>query len=452
MKKFTCLAVACLLVVTLLSGCGENKDRPNPKNPVTVTMWHNYGGVMKDTMDALIDEFNGSVGKEQGVIINVTSIAAAKEQNEKLTMIAAGDPGAPEMPDIVTAYPSMALTLQNAGLLTELDGYFTETELDAYLPQFIAEGRLPDGKLYVFPTAKSTEVLYVNKTFFDRFSAEAGVTMDCFNSFEGIADASVKYYEWTDGQTPDVPSDGKTFFTADSWFNIAQVETAQLGGTFVGETALNTDTETYNKVWNFSVPPAITGGYAVPDGYSSDLSKTGEIVACIGSTAGILFYGDSVTYADTTTESVEYAVLPYPVFEGGEKLALQRGSGMVVAKSTPQKEYAAALFIKWFTEAERNMRFVSETGYLPVTKEAFEEKMTGEIGAMENPVIKMLLETAVKMYNEYDFIVAPNQDNFAALSGAYETSIKKAMRDGRQSVLGGEEANAVSDDLLNKFD
>jgi multiple sugar transport system substrate-binding protein len=346
----------------------------------------------------------------------------------------------------------MALTLQNAGLLTELDGYFTETELDAYLPQFIAEGRLPDGKLYVFPTAKSTEVLYVNKTFFDRFSAATGVTMDCFDSFEGIADASVKYYEWTDGQTPDVPSDGKTFFTADSWFNIAQVGTAQLGGTFVGEIALNTDAETYNKVWNFSVPPAIAGGYAVTDGYSSDLSKTGEIVACIGSTAGILFYGDSVTYADTTTESVEYAVLPYPVFGGGEKLALQRGSGMVVAKSTPQKEYAAALFIKWFTEAERNMRFVSETGYLPVTKEAFENvklEMRNEKLDFENAIVEMLFEVAVKTYNEYDFIIAPNQDNFAALSGDYETTIKKAMRDGRQSVLSGEQPAAVSGELFS---
>ncbi len=43
---------------------------------------------------------------------------------------------------------------------------------------------------------------------------------------------------------------------------------------------------------------------------------------------------------------------------------------MVVTTSTPQKEYASVVFLKWFTEAERNLRFSSLSGYLPVKKEA----------------------------------------------------------------------------------
>jgi multiple sugar transport system substrate-binding protein len=110
MRKLALFA-ACLLAVLILPGCSASRGKPDPKNPVTVTMWHNFGGVMKETMDVLIDEFNETVGREHGVTINVTSIAASKEQNEKLAMIAAGDPGAPKMPDIVTAYPSIAITL-----------------------------------------------------------------------------------------------------------------------------------------------------------------------------------------------------------------------------------------------------------------------------------------------------------------------------------------------------
>ncbi|MDR1603610.1 MAG: extracellular solute-binding protein, partial [Gracilibacteraceae bacterium] len=342
MKKILAALLSFCLLAGALSGCGS-KDGLDPNNPVTLTMWHNYGGAMKETMVTLIDEFNNTVGRERGVIVNVASIMASREQNEKLTMIADGTPGAPEMPDLVTAYPSMALTLHEAGLLAELDGYFTEGELEAFLPRFIEEGRLPDGKLYVFPVAKSTEALFVNKTFFDRFAADTGVALDSLATFEGIGAAAVKYCEW---------SGGKTFFTADSWFNIAQVGTAQLGGTFVGDASLNTEADAFKRIWDFSVLPAAVGAYAVVDGYSSDLYKTGEIVACIGSTAGVLFYGDTVIYADNTDESIESIVLPYPVFEGGRKIALQRGAGMVVAKSGPQKELAAAVFLKWLTASE----------------------------------------------------------------------------------------------------
>jgi len=158
-----------------------------------------------------------------------------------------------------------------------------------------------------------------------------------------------------------------------------------------------------------------------------------------------------VIYEDNTSEPIESIVLPYPVFEGGEKVALQRGAGMVVAKSDANKELAAVIFLKWFASPEQNMRFVSETGYLPVTKEAFEQKMSGEIEAVENPVVKMLLEAAVKTYNEYEFITAPNVPDIDAMSGAYETDIKAAMTKGRQQVLEGADAAEVSEALLQDF-
>ena len=41
---------------------------------------------------------------------------------------------------------------------------------------------------------------------------------------------------------------------------------------------------------------------------------------------------------------------------------------MIVTKSTKEKEYASVEFLKWLTAPEQNIKFVSETGYLPVTK------------------------------------------------------------------------------------
>ena len=449
-RKILILLLSLALLCATVTGCSSGV-RLNPKNPVTITMWHNYGGQMQNTMDQLIDEFNSTVGKEKGIIVSVTSISAFRDVEEKLRMIAEGDPGAPEMPDITPAYPRNAMLLSEYELIIGLDEQFTEEELGAYLPQFVDEGRLPDGKLYVFPFAKSTEVLFVNQTLFDRFAADTGVTLESLATFEGIAQAAITYARWTDDQTPDIPGDGAAFYTADSWFNIAMVGTKQMGADFVAEDTLRTHDDTHRRVWDFAVQPALSGGFAVVDGYSSDLSKTGEIICSTGSTAGILFYGDSVTYPDNTTEAVTYTVLPYPTFTGGEKIALQRGSGLVVARSTPEKEYAAALFLKWFTQPLQNMRLVASTGYLPVTREAFEKNMKEEIGAIENSNVKRLLEAATQMYSAYDFITAPNYDSFDAMSKEYETAWKEALREGYARVEAGESPEAVGQELWQAF-
>jgi multiple sugar transport system substrate-binding protein len=419
MKK-RCIALAALLLLSvLLAACGKTGGL-NPKRPVTLTLWHNFGGQMQATMDAHIGEFNATIGKEKGIVISVTSISGSAAIQEKLTMIAAGDPGAPEMPDITTCYPATATLLAEKGLLAPVDGYFTDAELSGYLPRFLEEGRLSDGKLYVFPFAKSTEVLFLNQTLFDKFSAATGVTAGSLSTLEGIADAATAYYRWTDEQTPGVPNDGRAFFAVDSFFNLAQVGMEQMGTSLFQGEELRLDTPEFARIWDAVFEPAVKGGYARYDGYSSDLSKTGDILCSMGSTAGILFYGEEITYPNNTKERVEYAVLPYPIFEGGEKVAIQRGGGFAVAKSTPEKEEAAALFLKWFTAPEQNMRFVASTGYLPVTGQAFLNHMEREIAENGNPNIQKLLRTATVVHEEYDFYIPPTFDAFNTISGRME--------------------------------
>ncbi|WP_195276411.1 extracellular solute-binding protein [Anaerotruncus rubiinfantis] len=425
LKHFTVLLVALAL---LTAGCAKaaGKSPLNPKEPVTVSMWHNFGGEMQTTIDALIDEFNSTVGRDQGIIINVTAITSSAELQKSLNMIASGDPGAPAMPDIATAYPKTAILFQQKGMLANLDDYFTEEELAGYVPQFVEEGRIGDG-LYVFPISKSTEILYLNQTLFDQFAVENQVTMECFSTFEGLADAAQKYYDWTDAKTPDVPNDGKAFYAADSWVNLAQAGMRQQGDSLFDAENLNLDGDSYRRIWEAVCPPAITGAFAIYDGYSSDLSKTGDLVCSTGSSAGILFYGDTITHPDGRVERVEYSILPFPVFEGGEKIAIQRGNGMMVSKSDLTHEYASAVFLRWFTAPEQNMRFIASTGYLPVSKEAFENRMETEIERVEDYRIKKMLVAVTEMYRDYQFFVAPVFEGFDSMSKAYEQDFKQRM-------------------------
>ncbi|MBE6114942.1 MAG: extracellular solute-binding protein [Erysipelotrichaceae bacterium] len=423
------LSVGVMLIA--LCGC-SNKSLLDPKDPVTLTMWHNYGGDMQATMDILIDEFNSTIGKEQGIVINVTTISSSAELNKSLDMIANGDPGAPEMPDIFTGYPKEAIKFQEKGMLVDLDDYFTKEELELYVESFVEEGRIADGGLYVFPIAKSTEVLYVNQTLFDRFVTATGADPALLETFEGIAQLSLMYYNY---------SGGKQFYAADSWFNFSEVGMAQLNDSIFDGEALSLEGENYEYIFNTIYTPAVEGGVIIYDGYSSDLSKTGDLVCSTGSSAGILFYGDTITYNDGTVENVEYNILSYPTFENGSNVALQRGGGLMVSKSDEKSEYAASVFVKWITASTQNMKFIEKTGYLPVTKKAFEEDMIDHLENLEDVRIKKMLTSVLAMYEEYSFFTAPNYSSFDDDSDEYEEHFKSVLSDARYEYLAGKEVS-----------
>lgn len=432
MKKFLLLIFCLSITITCLTGC--NFVTLKSEDPVTLTMWHNYGGEMQEMMDLLIDEFNATTGKDKGININVTAISSSSDLNNSLEMIVNGDPGAPDMPDIFTGYPKVAMQFQEKGMLVNFDDLFTEKELSGYVDAFIEEGRLSDGGLYVFPIAKSTEVLYVNQTLFDEFSAATGADPQLLSTMEGISTLSQMYYEW---------SGGKHFFTSDSWFNLAEVGMVQLGDTLLDDTcALNLDNDSYRHIFNTIYPAATEGGIAVYDGYSSDLSKTGDIVCSLGSSAGILFYGNTITYADGTVRDVEYNILPYPVLENGEKWALQRGGGLMVAKTDTRKEKAAAEFIYWLTSLEQNMKFISQTGYLPVTKQAFESELTAHLESVSDERIYKMLSSVLSMYEEYTFFSAPNHPDLDESSSTYESVFTAVLQEGITAVQEGSPISA----------
>ncbi len=450
-RRITAMLLIVFIMALSASGC-KSASVLDPNNPVTITLWHNYGGQMMETMESLVKEFNETVGKEQGIFVNVTSVSSSSSIVKMLDMAANGDPGAPALPDITTCYPVTALMLKGKGLLTGLNAYFSDAELKGYLPAFLEEGYL-DGELYVFPVAKSTEVLFLDRTLFDRFSAATGVSLSSLNTFEGIAAAAEKYRVWTDSLTPGVENDGKAFYMPDSWFNLAQVGMEQLGESLVKDEKFYCSSAAFSRIFETLYLPAVTGGVAVSDSYSSELMKTGDLVCSTGSTAGVLFYGDSITYPDNTTEQVTFDILPYPVFEGGEKAAIQRGGGMCVFKSDEKREYAACAFIKWFTAAEQNGRFVASTGYLPVTDAAFESMVSAGSASAESENVAKLLATASEMLNTYRFYLPPVFDGFDEMGKAFASDLKLSALASREAYFsgGGSSVETLTEEALLAF-
>ena len=425
------------------------------KKTVALMIWHTYVEQMGDSFDALVQEFNDTKGAKEGIVVSVTVDTNASFLNEMLMASVKRDPGAPAYPDIALVYPGIAIELAKLGVLVDLGTLFTKNELDRYVPEFLEEGLLGGDTLYILPIAKSTEVLYVNRTLFDRFARDCGIQISQLATFEGILDAAEKYYEWTDAQTPDIPHDGKTFYYPDIPFNFAMLGFEQLGDSFIIDGKLNLNSPTFNRIWNSYFPRAVRGHVAIFDSYSSYLAMTGDIVCTTSTSAGAIFMPNTVIYADNTKEEVSFDILPFPVFEGGERIAVQRGGGMCILKSNAEKERAAALFLKWMTEPEQNLRFAASTGYMPVTKGALDILLEDKLEGIENENIRKTLKVIATMSKEYRFYVLPVFDGFAELQKKYVTSLISAAKDARLVYKRRQETMPIStfdfDASIRKF-
>ncbi|MGB4658275.1 MAG: hypothetical protein WBI07_03730, partial [Mobilitalea sp.] len=99
---------------------------------------------------------------------------------------------------------------------------------------------------------------------------------------------------------------------------------------------------------------------------------------------------------------------------------------------TKAKEYAAAVFLKWFTASAQNIRFISSTGYLPVTKDAFLYQLPNEMKNIADSKVKAMLTASINMYHEYDFFIPPTFDQFDTIGKEYETNLKEILLDAHE--------------------
>ncbi len=405
-----------------LAGCGE-KGPLDPKNPVSLTVWHYYNGSQQVAFDALVEEFNDTVGREQGIYVQSFSQGSVSDLETAVRDSIAGKVGADAMPDIFSSYADTAYEVEQAGALADLSGYLDEEELEQYVDSYIEEGRIAsDGSLRIFPTAKSTEIMMINKTDWEKFADATGASLDTLATMEGITATAQAYYEWTDSLTPDIPEDGKAFYGRDAVANFFIIGMQQLGVEIFqvenGAVTLNVPKEELYRLWENYYVPMVKGYFGAYGSFRSDDVKTGDILAYTGSTSSAMYFPDQVEQ-DNGSYDIEYIVMTAPVFEGGKQCAVQQGAGMVVSKSDEQHEYAAVEFLKWFTKTENNLEFGCVSGYLPVLKEASSvEKLDQVIAEQQLTVAPKTYDCLTAIFQEMDNMVLYTNKSFENGSAA----------------------------------
>lgn len=377
MKKNTMTTRLFLIGILLfqLSGC-KNDDivKLDPKNPTTIEIWNYYTGNILTTFNDKITEFNDTVGKEKGIIVESTSYANLTDLEKEVRAAAKNEVGSKELPNIFSSYADTAYELEKLGILANIETYFSKSDQNQYINGYIEEGRIGlNGELRIFPIAKSTEAFMINETDWLPFATAKGVTYNNLLTLEGLADVSKKYYEYTDALTEDILNDGKAFFGRDSMANLFIIASKELGIEIFevdkGNATINVNREIMKKIWDYYYIPFISGYYDAQNRFRSDDAKIGLILSYIGSTASASYFPTTVT-SDGTQHNVTAKVLPMPHFEGGARVQVQQGAGMVVTKATDKKEFACVTFLKWFTDVQTNIEFAAKSSYLPVKKDA----------------------------------------------------------------------------------
>ena len=439
MKKITSLILTFALTAVCFSGCSD-KLKPDADNPVTLTMWHVYGSQTKSPLNDAIDEFNDTVGRENGITVNVVSVTSSSAIDKALSASANGEPGTEDLPDLFTAYPRVAEIVGEDKLLC-WNNYFSSEELSLFRDEFVSEGYFGD-KLLMLPIAKSSEALFLNKTLFDRFSAETGVSIDTLKTFDGFFETANIYYDWSDGQN---------FTQINDFYNYAYIGMKAYGGEFIKDGKLNLNDEAFEQVWLPLSKSAIYGGICLDDGYAASRWKTVEIISNIGSTADILYQPEMVFYPDNTTENITSVSLTYPVFTSDKPVAVHRGGGLFAVKSDDErKNYGAYVFAKWLTEKENNLNFVTSTGYLPVTDGAFTE-LFSDTGIVETESYKNLYDMMNGMMDRFRLYSLPVYDNASDIQSDFEQNVKLVLKSAHNQYVertaNGEDKEAVLNEL-----
>ena len=191
------------------------------------------------------------------------------------------------------------------------------------------------------------------------------------------------------------------------------------------------DEDVMRRLWDNYYVPYVNGYFGAYGNFRSDDIRSGDIVACVGSSSSATYFPGEISRDDGSTYPIEGMVLPLPNFAGTEPMAVQQGAGMVISRSTEERERAAAEFLKWFTAPEQNLRFASASGYLPVTVQA--NAAAAVLAAAEaagqqmNDVLRESLEVGVEITGTYTLYTSrPFENGYAARQVAEHAMFDKA--------------------------
>ncbi len=400
--------MACSMGATLaLAGCGGHVqadfDWPTEgfdvTKPVTINFLHTMGANLRSVLDVMIPKFNKLY---PNITVKHESAGSWDSISGQITTKITNNTN----PDIAYCYPDHVALYNSYQAVQPLDDFLpggayanmkvkqakdggyeevpfglTEAEVDMFNPTFYEEGKkIDDGThMYTLPWAKSTEVMYYNKTFMKNNHLEVPETWDELEQFcKDVKKIDKNLYPFT------YDSEGNWFITMCEQLGSGYAVTEPMNGShFLFDNQQNRDFVQRFASWykenGYVMTQELNGSY------TSELFTEQKAVICIGSSGGAGYQVSLDGEAGNSVFEVGIApipqVKPYSTEKEGydatykPKMISQGPSVCIFKNDDPQKVMASWLFAKFFTTSvEFEARFSIESGYMPVLKKEIMEE------------------------------------------------------------------------------
>jgi multiple sugar transport system substrate-binding protein len=328
---------------------------------LTVELWHGLDGSQASLLAQMAAEF--SLSNPWGITVNASGWENLTGLEEAVRSGQAGN----GLPELALAMPEQALAWDGESLLAPLNPYvanpefgFTPADLNDFPAGFWRQDETAGQRLGI-PSVRSTRLLFYNQTWARELGFNAPPqTAEEFREQVCAANAT---FRTDDDLTNDgyggLVLDGDPW-TAYSWFKAFGGDVFADGEfDFTGQE--NEDTLTFLRELR-------ADGCAW---LSSDLTAYHHLVArralfITGSMTEIAAQNASFGAAASTDE---WTVIPFP---GLTRAAVAYGPSFVLFESSPARQLAGWLFMRWALSPENQARWAQETGYLPARTSALE--------------------------------------------------------------------------------
>lgn len=383
--SFVLAAVLTLLACSLLFSCKSDiaDFEPEPfdtEKPVTITFYHTMGAVGRDVLNKYIEKF-------QKMYPNITVEHKSQGDYDGLKSTINTELINNDEPDIAYCYADHVALYNLTGKVVPLDSLIaydvtvkdadgnesriglTDEQKNDFIKTFFEEGsRFEDGKMYMLPFSKSTEVLFYNKDFFEANNLSVPTTWD-------EMEAVCKRIKEIDPKCIPLGYDSES-----NWFITM---CAQLGSDYTslekGNHFLFDNETNRNFVKRFN--DWYNKGYVITKQLNNNKFASSLFTAkgddkkaymCIGSTAGGSY---QLGEATDGVYPFEVGITSIPQADMNNKKVISQGPSVCLFnKGDKQKVMAAWLFMKYLTtDTTFQVEFAMKSGgYIPVLNSAKE--------------------------------------------------------------------------------
>ena len=408
LKKSARLGAACLVMAAglVLSACHGSKDSSEFKIPESFDESRNYEITFWAKNDTNINQsriYEKAITDFEKIYPNIKVNLRlytdyGKIYNDVITNISTDT-----TPNVCITYPDhIATYLTGADTVVPLDDLFIDKNYglsgdmvkfdaptkDEIIPEFLSELKIGE-HYYGIPYMRSTEALYVNKTYVEKLGFAMPETISWDFIWEVAEKATEKNEDGTfkvNGQKVLIP------FIYKSTDNMMIQMLKQQGAKYsdaLGDIGLFSDV-TKGDLLNIAEHTK-SGAFSTfkISGYPANFLNAGQCIFAVDSTAGATWMGSNAPLCDIAEDKIvdfETAVYPIPQFvdnkgnaitkeaegaEGYRFAMISQGPSMCVFnKKDPQEVLASWLFAQYMLTNDVQIAYAETEGYVPVTAKA----------------------------------------------------------------------------------